>query len=302
MTVQEQGRVIALGFFDGVHLGHAALLRRVSELAEAEHAVPAALTFDKLTTKTADGAPVPLLSTQADRVWLMESLYGIREVEVLPFDRALMELPWDRFITEVLRDRFHAIHVVAGHDYHFGHMGQGDPQMLAAKCAELGIGCDIVGRVELEGVTVSSTYIRTLIAEGNIERARRFLGHPHVLSGPVVHGNEVGRTIGIPTANLVVPEGVITPAFGVYATLAVTEEGTFPAATNVGVRPTLHDDRGVTVEPWILDFRGDLYGKTIRVEFYRRLRGERKFASLEELRGEILRNADETRAYFAQTK
>ena len=300
-TLQEQGRIIALGFFDGVHLGHAALLRRVSELAAARNAVPAALTFDKLTTKTADGTPVPLLSTESDRVWLMESLYGIREVEVLPFDKALMELPWDRFITDILRDRFHAVHVVAGHDYHFGWRGQGDPRKLAAKCAELGMGCDIIGRVELDGVTVSSTYIRTLIAEGDVERARRFLGHPHVLSGPVIHGKEVGRTMGIPTANLRVPEGVVTPAFGVYTALAVTEQGTYPAVTNVGVRPTLHDDRGVTVEPWLLDFHGDLYGQTIRVEFYRRLRGEKRFASLDELRAEILRNAEETRAYFAQT-
>lgn len=299
--MQEQGRIIALGFFDGVHLGHAALLRRVSELAAAKNAVPAALTFDKLTTKTADGSPVPLLSTERDRVWLMESLYGIREVEVLPFDRALMELPWDRFITDILRDRFHAVHVVAGHDYHFGWRGQGDPQKLAAKCAELGMGCDIIGRVELEGVTVSSTYIRTLIAEGDMERARRFLGHPHVLSGPVVHGRAVGRTIGIPTANLAVPAGVITPAFGVYAARVVTEGGAYPAVTNVGVRPTVHDDRGVTVEPWILGYHGDLYGQTIRVEFCRRLRGERKFASLAELKAEILRNAEETRAYFHET-
>lgn len=298
--LQEQGRVIALGFFDGVHLGHAALLRRVGTLAQARGAIPAALTFDRLTTKTADGSPVPLLTGQADRVWLMESLYGIREVEVLPFDRALMELPWDRFISEILVGRFHAVHVVAGHDYHFGHLGQGDPQKLAAKCAELGVGCDIIGRVELDGLTVSSTYIRTLIAAGDMERARHFLGHPHVLTGTVIHGNEVGRSIGIPTANLRVPEGIVTPAFGVYAALAVTEDGAFPAVTNVGVRPTLHDGRGVTVEPWLLDYAGDLYGKPLRVEFFHRLREERKFASLDELRGEILRNARQTREYFSQ--
>ena len=297
--MREQGRVIALGFFDGVHLGHGALLRRVSELACAKDAVPAALTFSRLITKSSrNGVPVPLLTTPEDRVWLMEKLYGIREVEVLSFDRTLMELPWDRFITEILRDRFHAVHVVAGHDYRFGYRGEGDTQKLAERCAQLGIGCDVIDRVELEGITVSSTYIRSLIEAGDMDRARAFLGHPHILSGRVVHGNAVGRTIGVPTANLLVPQEIITPAFGVYAALAVTEDGTFPAVTNVGVRPTVHDGRGVTVEPWLLGYRGDLYGKTIRVEFYRRLRGERQFASLEQLRAEILRNADQTRAFF----
>ena len=188
--------------------------------------------------------------------------------------------------------------MVAGHDYHFGYQGQGDPERLRQLCGELGVGCDIIGRVELDGITVSSTYIRTLIQKGDMERAARFLGHPHTLSGPVVHGKGLGRTIGIPTSNLVVPQGVLMPAFGVYATRVWIEGKGYLAVTNVGVRPTVENTDRVTVEPWILDFDGDLYGQNIRVEFYKQLRPERKFGSIDELKTAILKNAQETRLYF----
>ena len=296
--MRETTRVIALGFFDGVHIGHGTLLSRVARVAEELGAIPAALTFDRPPKVMVGGAPVPLINTPEDRVWLMETLYGIREVEVLPFDRAMMEMPWERFITDVLRDRFHAVHVVAGHDYHFGYKGQGNAERLTEFCARLGIGCDIISRVELNGITVSSTHIRSLIEQGDLEEARHFLGHPHILSGTVVHGKQLGRTMGIPTSNLVVPNEVLVPAFGVYATRVVLPEGVWPAVTNVGVRPTVDSDGRVTVEPWILDYSGDLYGRPIRVEFYKQLRPERKFGSIDELKAAILRNAEETRAYF----
>lgn len=296
--MQNENRVIALGFFDGVHLGHGALLRRVAEEAARLHAIPTALTFDRHPKSFAGGKPVPLINTPQDRTDLMRAQYGIEDVVVLPFDRAMMEMSWDRFVSEVLVERFRAIHVVAGHDYRFGYKGMGDPARLKALCSELGIGCDIIQRVELDGVTISSTHIRRLIEDGNMEEANRFLGHPHVLSGEVLHGRQLGRTIGIPTANLVVPPHIIVPAHGVYATRVVTSDGTYPAVTNVGVRPTLEDGRGVTVEPWILDFDEDLYGKRIEIRFYQQLRGERKFASLEDLKREILQNSEQTRRYF----
>lgn len=294
----QETRVIALGFFDGVHLGHGALLRRVAERARELDALPTALTFDRSPKSLVRTDTIALLTDPKDRAELMRELYGIREVDVLPFDRTMMEMPWERFVTEVLARRFHAVHVVAGHDYHFGYKGQGDPEKLRHLCGELGIGCDIIGRVELDGVTISSTYIRGLIAEGDAEQARRFLGHPHMMSGTVVAGQQVGRTMGIPTANLVIPQDVLPPAKGVYATRVRVGSEYYAAVTNVGVRPTMGDGRGLTVEPWILDFAGDLYGKDIRVEFYHRLRGERKFDSLEELKAEIFRNAEQTRAYF----
>jgi riboflavin kinase/FMN adenylyltransferase len=297
--MEQTKRVIALGFFDGVHRGHGALLRRVVERAAQEGAVPSAVTFDHHPKDLIPGAEkVPLLNTPADREELMRRLYGIQEVMVLPFDAHMRDMNWRDFVTQLLVKEYGAVHLVAGHDFHFGRRGEGDPARLQALCQELGLGCDIIGKVELDGVTVSSTYIRALIETGDMERADQFLGHPHSLSGPVVHGKQLGRTIGIPTSNLVIPQGVLIPAFGVYATKVWIDGKDYQAVTNVGVRPTVeHTDR-VTVEPWILDFHGDLYGQVVRVEFYKHLRGEKKFASVDELKEEILKNAQETRDFF----
>ncbi len=299
ITDQEK-QVIALGFFDGVHLGHGALLGRVAQVAGEMGAVPAALTFARHPRELVTGRAVPLLNTPQDRAWLMEEYYGVREVEVLPFDRSMMEMPWDRFVTEVVAGSFRAVHVVVGHNHRFGYRGEGTPERLAGLCRELGLGCDVIRQVELDGVTVSSTYIRGLLEGGEMERANRFLGHPHVLSGRVVHGKQLGRRLGIPTANLFLPEGILPPAFGVYATRVIVGGESHLAVTNVGVRPTVDHDGRVTVEPWVLDYSGDLYGQEIRVEFYARIRPEKKFAGVEELKAEILRNADQTRDFFAR--
>ena len=298
--MEQTKRVIALGFFDGVHLGHAALLRRVAERARELGAVPAAGTFDTPPENVIVGREqVPLINSPGDREGLMKRLYGIREVVTAHFDEAMMRMDWRDFVTGYLVKEHGAVHLVAGHDFRFGYKGEGTPRRLRDLCAGLGVGCDIIPRVELDGVTVSSTYIRSLIAQGEVEEAARFLGHPHVLSGPVIHGRGLGHQMGTPTANLALPEGVLSPAFGVYACRAVLPDGTVrPAVTNVGVRPTVSDAHTVSVEPWILDFGGDLYGRTIRLEFHRQLRPERKFASVEELRAAILQNAAQTRAYF----
>ena len=157
--------------------------------------------------------------------------------------------------------------------------------------------------MELEDITISSTYIRTLIAQGEMERADAFLGHPHVLTDRVAHGKKLGSTLGFPTVNLHLPPGVLVPAYGVYATRVWFENGdSRPAVTNIGMRPTVDDGDAVSVEGYILDFQGDLYGQTIRMEFFRRLRGERKFPSLDALREEVMRNAQQTRDYFAPFK
>ncbi len=297
----EPKRVIALGFFDGVHLGHGALLTAVSAAAERIGAKPCAFTFDRSPTAVITGQPVPLLSGVEDRVRLMRALYRIQEVVVAPFD-AMQRMDWEDFVVKYLSEELGAVHVVAGHDFHFGYMGRGNPARLREKCAALGIGCEIIGKVTRDDITVSSTYIRTLVAQGEMERAVQFLGHPHVLTGRVSHGRRIGRSsLGFPTVNLRVPDGVIVPAYGVYATKVCFDGRSFPAVTNVGVRPTVPDSDGrVTVESFLLDFDGDLYGRTIQVEFYTRLRGEKKFPSMEALSKEIRKNAEETREFFQQ--
>ena len=293
-------RVIALGFFDGVHLGHGALLRRAAEEAALRGCTPAVFTFDRPPKEVVTGVPCPLINSPEDRRDLVRRLYRIQDVLMVPFDREMMTTPWDDFIVRILVGRYHAVHLVAGHDHHFGHRNQGTPELLAQKCAQLGLGCDIIPKVEVAGITVSSTYIRRLVELGQISRANRFLGHPHTLTDTVAHGKKLGGTLGFPTVNLRFQPGVLVPAHGVYATRVTFENGeSRPAVTNIGVRPTVDDGDRVTVEGFILDFQGDLYGQTVRMEFYKRLRGERKFPSLEALKDEVMRNAEQTRAYFS---
>ena len=296
--MNETKRVIALGFFDGVHKGHGALLRRVAERARELNAVPAAFTFDTHPESLILGRTTPLLSTTADRGDLMRRLYGIQDVIVAHYDREMMKTPWENFITDYLVRDCGAVHVVAGHDFRFGYRGEGNPERLRQKCRELGLGCDIIHPVVQEGITVSSTYIRTLVAQGEMERAREFLGHPHTLSETVAHGKKLGSALGFPTVNLSIPNGVIVPALGVYATRVWVDGQPHAAVTNVGSRPTVDDGDQLTVEGFLLDFEGDLYDKTVRMEFYKFLRPEEKFADLDALRTEIARNVDQTRIFF----
>ena len=291
-------RVIALGFFDGVHTAHGALLRRVKEVAAERNAVPAAFTFDCHPSARLSGRSVPLLTSVEDRAFLMQSRYGMEEILVASFDE-MMQMNWADFISHYLAGEQSAVHVVCGNDFRFGWKGEGNPERLKSKCAELGIGCDVIGAIELDGIRVSSTYIRTLIESGDMERAAEFLGHPHILSDIVTPGKRLGRTLGFPTVNLHFQPGVIVPAYGVYAAKVYLEDGSEQiAAVNVGVRPTVEAVSEPNVEAFLLDFDGDLYGQRVRVEFYRHLRGERKFPNVETLTQEVLRNAEETRAYF----
>lgn len=296
--MERSKRVIALGFFDGVHLGHAALLRRVAGRAKEWNAIPAAVTFDTLPTKTILGQGAPLLTTPEERADLMRRLYGIEDIIVAHFDDALMRMNWQEFVTDYLAARHGAVHLVAGHDFHFGYMGEGNPERLQQLCARLGIGCDIIPPVSLDGMTVSSTYIRTLIAQGEMERAAQFLGHLHFLTDQVRHGKKLGKRLGFPTVNLQIAPGSVIPAFGVYAAKMWVNDQAVLAATNVGIRPTVDDGDAITVEGTLLDFSGDLYGKTVRMEFYKRLRPEQKFETLDALRMQIQRDTDAVRAYF----
>ena len=296
-----QERVIALGFFDGVHRGHGALLRRAAEEARRRGCTPAVFTFDRPPKEVITGIPCPLINSPEDRSDLVKRLYGIDEMLMVPFDDEMRTTPWDRFVTDILVGRYGAVHLVAGHDHHFGYKNQGSPELLREKCAELGLGCDIIPAVTLDGVTVSSTHIRKLLEEGGVETARAFLGHPHVLTQTVGHGRRLGRTIGVPTANLVAPPHVLLPKRGVYAAKVTLPDGrAFGGVTNVGIRPTVNHGQDVTVEPWILDFDGDLYGQKLRVEIFRRLRDERKFDSLEALRAQIQCDALRTRQAFPE--
>ncbi len=287
-------RVFALGFFDGVHVGHQALLRECVRLASELDCQSAAITFDTHPDALVLGKAPALINTGADRLRLLRS-YGIGPVYTFYFNQETMTMPWQDFF-QVLLD-CGAEGIVCGNDFHFGYRGQGDANKLRAVCAERGIPCVTVPEQTVDGIRVSSTHIRGLLEAGEMETAVVFLGHPHMLTGTVVSGRRLGRTLGIPTANLHLPEGVLSPRFGVYACKALVDGKQFYAVTNVGTRPTVNGHH-VTVEPWLLDFEGDLYGRELTLEFYKFLRPEKKFDSLEQLGREIQKNAAETRKFF----
>lgn len=293
----EQKTIFALGFFDGVHLGHQALLSACRRLAARENCRAGAVTFIGHPDTLVTGQTPPLINTPADRRRLLRR-YGVDNLIELPFDRALMTMPWQDFFRLLLEKG--AAGLVCGSDFRFGYRGEGTAGLLRAACEEAGIPCVVVPQQTLDGIRVSSTHIRALLEAGEMEQAVRFLGHPHILTGQVISGRKLGRTLGIPTANLALPEGCVAPAFGVYACKARHGGAEYLAVANIGTRPTVAGHH-ITVEPWLLDFDGDLYGEELTLECYQFLRPERKFPSLEELSREIRENALETRKFFEKT-
>ncbi len=293
----DKKRVVALGFFDGVHLGHQALMRTARERAAVLGGSPAVITFDAHPDAVVFGTEVPLLSTNTGRLELIRRVAGIGDVIVLHFDKDFMQTPWEDFIRSLVED-MGAVHLVMGHDFSCGWRGEGRAARIAAWCGEHGIGCDVVPPVLLDGVVVSSTYIRRLVTAGDMEEAARFLGHAYSVSDTVVHGYQRGRRMGIPTINFPIPAGVIVPRLGVYAARAWLPSGPVPAVTNVGVRPTFRDDGHVTVETNLLDFEGELYGADVRIDLLAFLRDEERFPSQEALAAQIHSDIGAARRYF----
>jgi riboflavin kinase / FMN adenylyltransferase len=260
------GRSVAVGTFDGVHLGH----RKVIEGANS------VLTFEPHPVSVVAPQHTPkLLTSLARKAELIETL-GVDEVIVIGFDGDFASRTADEFVDDVLVGALGAIQVAIGENFRFGHKAQGDPRLLAADERFTTV---VHPLLEVDGEIVSSSHIRGLVLAGEVAQAAELLGAPFQLRGEVVHGDERGRELGFPTANLVPDEALACPGHGVYACLA---DGR-PAAVSIGVRPTFQTGRGELIEAYILDFDGDLYGRELRLDFLARLRGERRFATAEAL-------------------
>ncbi|MBO5837597.1 MAG: bifunctional riboflavin kinase/FAD synthetase [Oscillospiraceae bacterium] len=283
--------IYALGFFDGVHLGHQALMLACRHLAQRKGCNTGVVTFTTHPDGLVSGSVPGLINTRQDRGRLLCG-YGMEKLIELPFDEKLMTTHWSAFLEQLVEKG--AAGFVCGSDFRFGAGGSGTAKKLEGFCAARNLPYAIVPQQLLDGVRVSSTYIRQLLVEGKLKDANRFLGHPYTLSGQVVAGKRLGRTIGVPTANLVFPEELVVPKLGVYATAAVVDGKLYRAVTNIGTRPTVNGE-GVTVEAHLLDFEGDLYGKYLELNFLEFLRPEQKFDSLEDLQAEIEKNALQSR-------
>ena len=284
-------KIFALGFFDGVHLGHQALLSQCRRLAQEQDAQAAAITFDRHPRALFTPAPPQLINSHADRLALLNR-FGMGSVHTFPVSEDVMSTNWAVFLENLLKAG--AVGFVCGDDFRFGHKGAGDHRRLVEFCKERNLPCVIVPEQLLDGVRISSTHIRSLIEAGQMEEAARFLGHLHSLSGLVVSGRQLGRTIGVPTANILIPDQVVVPKLGVYAAECLVDGACYKAVTNIGSRPTVGGHQ-VRAESWLLDFDGDLYGKHMTVLLHKFLRPEQKFDSLEELKAQIQLDATAAR-------
>jgi riboflavin kinase / FMN adenylyltransferase len=263
---ERRPRRVAIGTFDGVHRGHQAVIEGADTV----------LTFDPHPLEVIHPAALPKLIMPFEvKRDVIEGL-GVRELVVIPFDREFAARSAEDFIERVLIERLGAEHVSVGENFRFGAKAKGDPAMLAARSE---FETRVVPLVEVDGETVSSTRIRALVAAGDMEGARHCLGAPFMVEGTVVEGDQRGRELGFPTANIVPDDRLLIPGHGVFAAFA---DGV-PAAVNVGVRPTFESGRGVLIETYLIDRDEDLYGRTLRVAFVERLRGEKRFPSVEEL-------------------
>jgi riboflavin kinase/FMN adenylyltransferase len=285
--VQPDGRRrrVAIGTFDGVHLGHREVISGADTVITFEPHPLAVLAPDKMPR---------LITPFAIKRDLIAAL-GVEELVVIPFDREFSRKPAEEFVNEVLIGKLGAEQVSVGENFHFGKDQGGTPEMLSAY---LEFETRVVPMVEIDGETVSSTRIRKLVCDdGDMGAAARLLGSPFSFEGEVVTGDRRGRELGMPTANIVPDPKLVSPAIGVYAGWAHGH----PAAVNVGVRPTFDSDRGVLIEAYVLDYSGDLYGQTLRVTFIERLRGEKRFDSVDDLVAQMRRDVGQAREIASAT-
>lgn len=289
------GACVALGVFDGVHLGHRALIAAAADEARRTGGYAAALTFDPHPAALfAPSSTPPLLGTLDERRALLREA-GARAVAVARFDRAFASQSPEAFAREVLARRLGARAVVVGEDFRFGAGQAGDAAALAALGERLGFSVRVVPQVTVDGVPARSRTIRGRLADGDVAGAAALLGRDFARTALVVRGRQLGRTLGWPTANLAPTPGLATPGAGVYAGRATCDAGTFAAAVSVGVNVTIDEDAAPTVEAHLLDFDGDLYDRPLTVAFVRRLRGMVKFDGLDALTAQIARDVDATR-------
>jgi len=280
-------RAVALGFFDGVHIGHGALLEKTCAVAEEYALSPCVMTYKNHPSEILLGKSVPLINTPDERCHLISSLYGITDIVMKDFTKEYAALSCEEFFENILIGELDAAHVVAGYDFRFGRGGMGDAKTLKELCLRYGLGCSIVDEVSFGGDAVSSSRIRSLLSRGLVSEANELLGHPHCTISHVIRGNGIGRTLDFPTANQRFSADILIPKYGVYASRTTVDGASLASVTNVGTRPTVSEEEEVFSETHIPDFSGNLYGKPVKVELLRFLREEKKFSSRDELLRQI---------------
>ena len=301
----EQGSVVTVGEYDGVHRGHRTVISEMHRMAAERGCATAVVTFDRhpATIVRPESAPRLLCDLDHKRELLAET--GVDYTLVVEFTPEQAEVPAEMFARQVLVDCLQARAVVVGADFHFGQGRRGNVETLGAVGEEFGyevVGLPLVKQLTGEGEVISSTSIRAALSEGDVEKAHRLLGRPFEVRGVVTPGDRRGRTIGFPTANIPTTPDLQVPADGVYAAWYVRDDGAqYPAAVNIGKRPTFYDDAERSlIEAHLIGFRGDLYGESAKVRFVRRLRGEKKFDGIDSLKQQLVKDVADAAKCLAE--
>jgi riboflavin kinase / FMN adenylyltransferase len=292
--------VLTLGVFDGLHLGHQLIMQTVVERARAVGAVPTVITFEPHPREVLhpESAP-PLLQTFDQKIEALGVL-GIEQTIVIHFDKSFARIRAHDFLRDAVVDRLHAKEVYLGCGFAFGHDREGNIDLLRSVSQSLGFFADEVPEVRLRGRRVSSSRIRELLQQGRVNLARRMLGRPYGVEGRVVRGAERGVTLGFPTANLH-PQNRVIPRNGVYVTATLIEGHWRRSVTNIGTRPTFESAAATSVETFVMNYSGDLYGDVVRVRFLHRLRDEKKFGSVDELKSQIEQDVGRAENFFGRS-
>lgn len=287
-SVPFQKTAVALGNFDGLHVAHMAIIKKCHSYAREHDLKCGVLLFNEHTRRITDNQRVPLITSETEKLALLSN-EDMDFVYMLDFDRAFMQLTPEQFVKRLI-DMLHCAAVCVGYDYRFGYKASGDARMLKALCKKHGIEAIITDEIDIDGEAVKSTAIRNYIREGSVRHAAAMLGRPFAIDGKVVKGLQNGRRMGFPTANVSYSQNMLIPRNGVYAGYTYVKGKRYKSVINVGKNPTFDADK-ITIESHILDFKDDIYNEQIRVEFIERLRGDKKFESVDALVSQIKRDA-----------
>ncbi|WP_296644926.1 bifunctional riboflavin kinase/FAD synthetase [Romboutsia sp. 13368] len=287
-TIKES--VVTIGNFDGLHRGHKVLIEKTTEYAKENSISSVVFTFKNHPVNYFRPNSVKNIITNSEKIEILKSM-NVDYIINIPFDEYMTKISGHDFIKEILLDTLGAKKIIVGHDFTFARNKEGNTKLLKELSKKYGFELEIINPIKLDNVRISSTNIRDLISNGDVDKAYKYLGRYYKLSGKVIHARKIGRTIGFPTANISIDEDMIVPKVGIYATKVYINGKTYYGATNVGYNPTVNG-KNLSIETNILEFNDDIYGKTITIEFLERIRDEKKFNGIEELKIQLQKDTN----------
>ena len=282
-TIKES--VVTIGNFDGIHKGHQVLIEKATEYAKKNNVISTVFTFNNHPVNYFKPNSIKNIITNNDKIKILKTM-GVDYIINIPFDEYMTKISGYDFVKDILIDKLGAKKIIVGHDFTFARNKEGNIDLLNEWSKKNGFLLEIVNPVKIDDIRISSSYIRKLILDGKVEDARKYLGRNYKLSGEVIHSKKLGRTIGFPTANISIDENIIIPKVGIYATKVYVNGTIYYGATNVGYNPTVNGNK-LSIETNILEFNDDIYGKIITIEFLERIRDEKKFNGIEELKEQL---------------